>query len=684
MSSKIDLYDKRYYINRELSWLEFNQRCLDEANNTDNPLLERVKFLAICYNNLNEFLMIRMPGLIVNTPSLAQTAPDYISNDKIVNLVSERINKLYSDYEICWKNLRKALAKEKIRIKRIDELTEDQLACVRKYYKERVHMLLTPLALDISHPFPFISNNSLNVAFRLRGEESGVVYARVKVPDTLDRFVRISQGKGKAEYVLIEDIIKDSAHALFPGMTILVSYSFCIIRNADVKITIDEACDLMDAVEESINGRDMGYPVAMIVDSSMPKNMLSKFLKNLNLSETQAITTKDALSLSSLWQLYSLDRPSLKESPLIPSTPADLQEDTDIFEWIKKKDRILYHPYESFSNIVRFIRQSAVDPAVQSIKICLYRLGSDPSIFEALKAARMNGKSISVLMELRAKFDEDRNIRWAKDLEAIGVHVVYGPVNLKVHSKLLQVVRLESGHLVTYTHMSSGNYNVSTAKQYCDISFLTVDKEIGEDVSELFNALTGYYGQRKYKHLLVAPTTLKKSLIKCIENEIKVHEANGNGHIIMKANGLVDQDIIAELYKASMAGVKVDLNIRGLCCLRPGTEISKNIKVISIVDRFLEHSRIYYFNNNGNPEMYMGSSDMMPRNLLARIEVLFPVRDKALMKSIKENILDIHFADNVKAKLLKEDGTYVPVKKEGKPLRSQQWFIDHNGCWQPK
>jgi len=684
MSSKIDLYDKRYYINRELSWLEFNQRCLDEANNTDNPLLERVKFLAICYNNLNEFLMIRMPGLIVNTPSLAQTAPDYISNDKIVNLVSERINKLYSDYEICWKNLRKALAKEKIRIKRIDELTEDQLACVRKYYKERVHMLLTPLALDISHPFPFISNNSLNVAFRLRGEESGVVYARVKVPDTLDRFVRISQGKGKAEYVLIEDIIKDSAHALFPGMTILGSYSFCIIRNADVKITIDEACDLMDAVEESINGRDMGYPVAMIVDSSMPKNMLSKFLKNLNLSETQAITTKDALSLSSLWQLYSLDRPSLKESPLIPSTPADLQEDTDIFEWIKKKDRILYHPYESFSNIVRFIRQSAVDPAVQSIKICLYRLGSDPSIFEALKAARMNGKSISVLMELRAKFDEDRNIRWAKDLEAIGVHVVYGPVNLKVHSKLLQVVRLESGHLVTYTHMSSGNYNVSTAKQYCDISFLTVDKEIGEDVSELFNALTGYYGQRKYKHLLVAPTTLKKSLIKCIENEIKVHEANGNGHIIMKANGLVDQDIIAELYKASMAGVKVDLNIRGLCCLRPGTEISKNIKVISIVDRFLEHSRIYYFNNNGNPEMYMGSSDMMPRNLLARIEVLFPVRDKALMKSIKENILDIHFADNVKAKLLKEDGTYVPVKKEGKPLRSQQWFIDHNGCWQPK
>jgi polyphosphate kinase len=685
MTSKVDLYDKKYYINRELSWLEFNQRCLDEANNSDNPLLERVKFLAICYNNLNEFLMIRMPGLLSNIPSIAQSAPDYIINDKIIGMVSARMDKLYADYEICWRNLRKLLAKEKIFIRKVEELSKDQLSDVRRYYKERVHMLLTPLALDISHPFPFISNNSLNVAFRLKGDSNGVVYARVKVPDTLDRFVRIGGGKSKAEYVLIEDIIMDSAHLLFPGMTILGSYSFCIIRNADVQITIDEACDLMDAVEESINGRDMGYPVAMIVDSAMPKNMLAKFLKNLNLTEEQVIATSDALALSSLWQLYALDRPAMKEKPLIQTTPADLQEDGDIFEWIKKRDRILYHPYETFANIVRFMKQSAVDPNVQSIKICLYRLGSDSSIFDALKAARMNGKSVSVLMELRAKFDEDRNIRWAKDLEAIGVHVVYGPVNLKVHSKLLQVVRLEGSQLVTYTHLSSGNYNVSTAKQYCDISFLTVNKELGEDVSELFNALTGYYGQRKYKYLLVAPATLKKALIKKIDNEIKIHETSGNGHIIMKANGLIDQDIIASLYRASNAGVKVDLNIRGLCCLRPGIpEVSKNIRVISIVDRFLEHSRIYYFANNGNPEMYMGSSDMMPRNLLARIEVLFPVLDKQLMNSIKDNILDIHFADNVKAKELKEDGTYVPVKKEGKALRSQQWFIEHNGCWQLK
>ena len=680
MSSKVDINDKKYYINRELSWLEFNQRCLDEANNNDNPLLERVKFLAICYNNLNEFLMIRMPGLLNGTPSIAQAAPDYIGTEKIISLVSERIAKLYSDYEICWKNLRKLLMKQKICIKNVEELDKDQREWIRKYYKTRVHMLLTPLALDISHPFPFISNNSLNVAFRLKGETGGVVYARVKVPDTLDRFIRVP-GKNRTEFVPIESIIMDSADHLFPGMSILGSYSFCIIRNADVKVSIDEACDLMSAVEESIGERDMGYPVAMIVNSAMPKNMLAKFLHNLNLTEQQAIRTKDALALSDLWQLYALDRPSLKEKPLVQSTPADLGD--DIFEWIRKRDRILYHPYESFGNVVRFMNQAAMDHDVQSIKICLYRLGSDPSIFNALKAARANGKSVSVLMELRAKFDEDRNIRWAKELEAEGVHVVYGPVDLKVHSKLLQVIRLENDQLVTYTHMSSGNYNVTTAKQYGDISFFTFNKEIGEDVSELFNALTGYYGQRKYKHLLVAPTTLKKGLIKKIDNEIKVHETYGNGHIIMKANGLIDQDIISALYRASNAGVKVELNIRGLCCLRPGiADVSSNIRVTSIVDRFLEHSRIYYFNNNGSPEMFMGSSDMMPRNLLARIEVLFPVLDKDLMKSIKEKILDIHLADNVKAKELKEDGTYVPVKKTGKAVRSQQWFIENNGCWQ--
>ena len=364
--------------------------------------------------------------------------------------------------------------------------------------------------------------------------------------------------------------------------------------------------------------------------------------------------------------------------------PEQLAEGMDIFEAIRQKDWILYHPYESFSTIVRFMQTAADDPQVQSIKICLYRIGKDPSIIKALMRARENGKTVSVLMELRAKFDESNNIRWSRELEKIGVHVVYGPVDLKVHSKLLQVVRLEGNRLVRYTHMSSGNYNTSTAKQYGDISFLTSNPEIGEDVGELFNALTGYFGPRMYNHLLVAPLTLKSSLIQKIEREIEVHKVSGKGYIAMKANGLIDSDIIASLYKASNAGVRVDLNIRGLCCLRPGIPgVSENIRVTSIVDRFLEHSRIYYFENGGNPEMYMGSSDMMPRNLLARVEVLFPVLDKDMMENIRENILRIHLSDNVKARELLPDGTYRLVQREEgeKKLRSQKWFIDHRGVW---
>ncbi|MDD2936449.1 MAG: polyphosphate kinase, partial [Candidatus Methanomethylophilaceae archaeon] len=351
---------------------------------------------------------------------------------------------------------------------------------------------------------------------------------------------------------------------------------------------------------------------------------------------------------------------------------------------IAKRDWVLYHPYESFGIIVRFLQEAAHDPAVQSIKICLYRIGKDPSIIQALRDARERGKTVSVLMEIRAKFDETNNIQLAKSMEQLGIHVVFGPLELKVHSKLLQAVRLEGGHLVRYTHMSSGNYNVSTAKQYADISFLTVDEEIGEDVGELFNSLTGYFGPRDYKQLLVSPLNLKDSLIEKIEREIRRKEETGSGYIALKANGLIDADIIASLYSASIAGVKIELNIRGLCCLRPGIPgVSENIRVVRVVDRFLEHARIYYFENGGDPEMYMGSSDIMPRNLLARVETLFPVLDKEMLVSIRDNILRVHLDDNVKASELTADGTYVPVarKKKGPLVRSQKWFIDHRGCW---
>ena len=641
-----------------------------------------MKFLAICYGNLDEFYMIRVPGIISKTPI---PGPDYITvnYNTLMQQVSDTVQGLVSEYGRCWAALKEDLAKEHILVSKVDDLTPDQQAWAAGFYKQRVHPLLTPLALDVSHPFPFISNNALNIAVRLYDKNRDQLYARVKVPvGTLPRFVRVPSTKGE-QYVLLEDIIEKHISSLFPTLEVVGAYTFKVTRNADVKVTIDEACDFMTAVEESLEDRDIGFPVRMAVERSMPPDMVKLFARNLKLSDIQVHRT-DAISLGDLWELVGLDHPKLKEKPFEPYTPPELAEGMDIFEAIKDRDWILFHPYESFSSVIRFVTSAAEDPYVQSIKICLYRIGKDPSLVKALMRAKENGKTVSVLMELRAKFDESNNILWAREMEKIGVHVVYGPVNLKVHSKLLQVVRLEGDRLVRYTHMSSGNYNSSTAKQYGDITFFTANPEIGEDVGELFNALTGYFGPRMYNRLLVAPLTLKSSLIEKIEREITVCRETGSGYIAMKANGLIDSDIIATLYKASNAGVKIDLNIRGLCCLRPGIPgVSENIRVTSIVDRFLEHSRIYYFENNGNPEMYMGSSDMMPRNLLARVEVLFPVLDRGMLEHIRDDILRIHLADNVKARELLPDGTYKLVQRKPgeKKLRSQKWLIDHRGCW---
>jgi len=681
MADEADLYDEKYYINRELSWLEFNRRCLQQAQDPTNPILERVKFIAICCGNMDEFFMIRVPGLMSTVPLLG---PDYlgINRNVLLESISSTVQELVSGYTECWNEVKEELEKAGIVISKVEDLVTDQRAWVAWFYRERIHPLLTPLALDVSHPFPFISNNSLNIAVKL-SDQTGTHYARVKVPaGVLPRFIEVPSSSG-TKLVMLEDIIENHISALFPDKEIEGAYTFRVTRNADVKVTIDEACDFMTSVEDAIEDRGIGFPVRMVVESTMPDDTMRLFAKNLKLTDVQ-VYKSDFVMLVDLWQIAGMNYPKLKNKPLEPYTPPELSEGCDIFAEIKKKDWILFHPYESFSTIVRFVSTAAEDPNVQSIKICLYRIGKDPSLVRALIRARENGKTVSVLMELRAKFDESNNIRWARELEKIGVHVVFGPLDLKVHSKLLQVVRLEGSKLVRYTHMSSGNYNTSTAKQYCDISFLTANPEMGEDVGELFNALTGFFGARMYKHLLVAPLTLKSSLIAKIDREISVHKEKGGGYIAMKANGLIDSDIIASLYRASIAGVKVDLNIRGLCCLRPGIPgVSENIRVTSIVDVFLEHSRIYYFENGGKPEMYMGSSDMMPRNLLARVEVLFPVLDKGMLVSIRENILKIHLADNVKAKVLMPDGSYVPVERgpDDKKMRSQQWFAKHRGVW---
>lgn len=687
-TKEIDLYDRSLYINREISWLGFNKRCLEEAMDDTNPVLERVKFLAICYGNMDEFFMIRMPGLLgAEVDRLVNIGPDaYDDEGELISVLNDKVRELIDGYEDCWAHLEEPLAANGISILSVSALDPKQKMWVDDYYQERLHPLLTPLALDISHPFPFISNNSLNVAVKLRREDGEVLYARVKVPvGILPRFVKVpSEGQMK-QFVLLENILKDNIGALFPGLEVLGCYKFRITRNADVKVTIDEAVDLMSAVKIALDSRDAGFPVRMVVEDSMPSDLVSVFAKNLKLRDQQVTRASDkGMMLTDLWEIYGINMPSLKYKSFVPAVPQEISDSVSMFDVIRQKDWILFHPYETFDTVIRFLRESADDPNVQSIKICLYRLGKNSEIIRQLMRAKEKGKAVSVLMELRAKFDEVNNIALARELEKIGVHVVYGPVNLKVHSKLLQVVRLEKDHLVRYTHMSSGNYNANTAKQYADISFLTANQDIGEDVGELFNALTGYFGPRKYKHLLVAPLTLKSTLIEMIRNEAEVKKAGGKAYIAMKANGLIDSDIIVELYKASMAGVKIDLNIRGLCCLRPGIKgISDNITVTSIVDRFLEHERIYYFHNDGDPKMYMGSSDMMPRNLLARVEILFPVLDKEMMVRIRDDILNITLNDNVKARELKSDGTYVLRKRAGgeKKLRSQEWFLENKGVW---
>ncbi|AGI47749.1 Polyphosphate kinase [Thermoplasmatales archaeon BRNA1] len=685
----IDLYDRKYYINREISWLAFNKRCLEEALDPSVPVLERVKFLAICYGNMDEFFMIRMPGLLgAEKDRLVNLGPDaYSDENELINILNDKVNELIDGYEDCWAEIEKELATKGVSVLSVSSLDAKQKMWVDDYYDERIHPLLTPLALDISHPFPFISNNSLNLAVKLRKKDEGeVLYARIKVPvGILPRFLKVpSEGK-KLEFVLLENVIKDHAASLFPGLDVLGVYKFRITRNADVKVTIDEAVDLMSAVESALDSRDLGFPVRMVVEDTMPADLAAVFAKNLKLKDNQVTSASDkGMMLTDLWEINGLNLPALKYKPFTPKLPAEISENLSMFDVIRERDWIAYHPYEPFDIVIRFLRESADDPNVQSIKISLYRLGKNSEVIRQLMRAKENGKAVSVLMELRAKFDEVNNISLARQLEKIGVHVVYGPVNLKVHSKLLQVVRLEKDHLVRYTHMSSGNYNANSAKSYADISYFTANQEIGEDVGELFNALTGFFGPRKYRHLLVAPLTLKSTLIELIRSEAENKRAGGKAYIAMKANGLIDSDIIAELYRASMAGVKIDLNIRGLCCLRPGMKgISENITVTSIVDRFLEHARIYYFENGGDPKMYMGSSDMMPRNLLARVETLFPVPDKEILMEIRENILKPCLQDNVKARVLQSDGTYVlrRPKKGVKKMRSQQWYIENQGAW---
>ncbi|NIA20004.1 MAG: polyphosphate kinase 1 [Xanthomonadaceae bacterium] len=696
-----DLGSPSLFLNRELSWLQFNRRIFNEVLDSNQPLLERLKFLAICGSNLDEFFMVRVSGLRRQLrKGVLKAPPDGMTPSEQLAAIRREMLSLLQQYRQCWKKqLLPELAANGISFTRIKKLPAIQRKVLRHYFKKQIFPTVTPLAMDMGHPFPFISNLCLNLLVIMRDKEKEEKYARIKVPlELFDRFIPVSsEGEGcvvsrstedrlhpQQTLVFLEDLLANNLDLLFPGLKIIGAYPFRVTRDAEVEISLDQAADLLTAMEEGIETRRLGKPIRLQVDHRMPKK-LRKFLGDyLGIQEELIYSFAGPLRLSDFWQLLRLDRPDLKDTSFHGFIPPSLVEGEDVFAAIRKRDQLLFHPYDSFTTTINFLQQAATDPQVLAIKIALYRIANPSPIINALLMAKQNGKAVAALVELKAKFDEENNIVWARSLEEAGVHVVYGLLDLKVHCKALLVIRREEEEIVHYVHLSSGNYNNITAHSYGDLAYLTANQEIGHDVANLFNSLTGYSRYAEYHQLLVAPRFLRQGIISRIEREIVQHQKSGQGYLAFKLNGLLDKAIIQALYRASMAGVKVDINVRGICALCPGIpEISENIRVISIVGRFLEHSRIYYFRNGGEEEVLLGSADLMPRNLDKRVETLFPVLDDAIRSVLINQILKIHLQDTHKAYRLCSDGNYemIAPTDDQEPFSSQQWFIDHRGCW---
>jgi polyphosphate kinase len=683
-----------FFINRELSWIRFNRHVLDEAQDQGHPLLERVKFLAIFANNLDEFFMIRVSGLQRQVvQGVLKSPPDGMTPSQQLDAIRQMlIPELEAQSGIWHQEIMPKLDDAGIHIHQYSDLSDEQKKIMHTFFVNEVFPVLTPLAFDSAHPFPFISNLSLNLAIIIRDPANKEYFARVKVPTNLfSRLVRIPETAGslrgddsEVHLVYLEELIAAHLDMLFPGLDVIASFPFRITRDADLEIEVDEASDLLTTVEEIMEQRAKGKPVRIELDCAMHENICHMLEKKLGVTSYMLYPVSQPVGMADLMQLMSLDRPDLKDTPFLPSTPGELAEGKDIFSAIRQRDILLYHPYDSFTPVVNFIRQAAHDPDVLAIKITLYRVGSNSPIVNALLEARENGKAVAALIELKARFDEENNIGWARALEHAGVHVVYGVVGLKVHAKLCMVVRREKDGIRSYVHLGTGNYNATTSRIYTDFGFFTCDRPISEDVAHLFNFLTGYARIEKYQKLLVAPVTLRNGIIDRIDREIAGHSECGTGHIIFKMNALVDPLCIAALYRASQAGVKVELQVRGICCLRPGISgISENITVSSIVGRFLEHARIYYFNNRGSDEVFLGSADLMPRNLDRRVEVLYPVENPSLRKAIVSTILPVQLNDTVKLHVLKSDGTYEHRKSSDEQplLNAQTWLVDHRGIW---
>lgn len=673
------------YLNRELSWIEFNRRVLEEALDHTNPLLERVKFLAIFASNLDEFFMIRVSGIKQQIAARVQKrSPDGLTpGEQFAAIRRELMPLLEQERSLLYDDLLPNLAAQGIQLLDYRELNAAQRDFVADYFDRHVFPVLTPLAFDSSRPFPLISNLSLNLAVVIRDLEDGELFARVKAPEVLPRLVALPAElcddvsdvpvERRHCFVWLEQIIAAHVSALFPGMEVIAAYPFRVIRNADVEIEEDEASDLLSTIAQGVRQRRFGEVVRITVDDGMPAPICRLLLTNLKIGANDLYTVRGPLGLADLMGLMGIDRPDLKDPPHYPSLPPTLRGHVDLFAAIRQGDILLHHPYESFAPVVDFIHAAADDPNVLAIKQTLYRVGSNSPIVHALMHAREQGKQVTVLVELKARFDEENNITWARALERAGVHVVYGLMGLKIHAKLALVVRKENDGIRRYVHMGTGNYNAGTARLYTDLGFFTCRPDIGADVSDLFNFLTGYSRQRQYRKLLVAPVTLRDGLMRRIDREIEAHLASGGGRLIFKMNALVDPKMIDALYRASQAGVQVDLIVRGICCLRPGVPgLSEHIRVRSIIGHFLEHSRIYYFRNGGAEEVFLGSADLMERNLDRRVEQLYPLEDKLLLHFVRDTLLETYVRDNLRARVLQSDGGYLRVTPNGvEPIDSQ-------------
>ena len=677
-------------FNREFSQIEFYRRVLEEALDLRQPLLERLKFLSIFTENLDEFFMIRVSGLQeAAEEQVADLSPDGMGQSDQLLEIRERLLPLFAEQARCLReDILPALAAAGVRVVSYHTLSLPERQAMRDFFRKKVHPILTPQGVDPGHPFPYISNRSLNLGLMVEPiPEHGITrsltgkveprFVRVKVPPLVPRVVPVGDGDDK--FILLEELITANLETLFPRMKAGACHAFRVTRDADVEVREDEANDLLGEMEQTLRERRFGTAVRLEVAATMPDEMVALLTESLGLKAEDVYKVEGPLNIPDLMRLYKLERPDLKDAPFEQKTPPRLAgREDDLFAVIRERDLLLHHPYTTYKLVTDFIDRAAKDPDVAAIKICLYRTGQQSPIPQSLIEAAEAGKQVTALVELKARFDEENNIEWAKRLEESGVHVVYGVMGLKTHCKVALVVRQEGETLRRYVHVATGNYNPVTANFYTDLSLFTADEDIGADATDLFNFLTGFSRQKEYRSLFVAPSNLREKMVALIRREAEHAREGRPARIVAKINRLADTQVIGELYEASRAGVPIDLIVRGICMLRPGVEgFSETIRVRSVVGRFLEHSRVFYFRNGGEEELYTGSSDWMPRNLNRRVETVAPVRDPALKSYLKDELLAAYLRDNVKARELRPDGGYArPPRADGEEdFNAQLYFI---------